>query len=184
MTADGEVGRGDPGSSRAPREASRGLAVLRISFGMIWAANLLFILDPANGFFPTFSTTAASYADGSLGGAAFPIFVADHATPFALLIAAVTGYLTVAFLAGWTTRWACYLGAGFAIALLVSQFGSTFAIPGGTDVGPMPLYLAAYGALLIGHAERYYSMDAWLATRSRSIPLPSVTAGRGRPWAR
>ena len=55
------------------------------------------------------------------------------------------------------------VGAGFALALLLSQWGATFYIPGGTDVGPMPIYVAVYLALTVGHAERYFSLDALVA---------------------
>jgi uncharacterized membrane protein YphA (DoxX/SURF4 family) len=137
--------------------------MLRLGIGLVWAFNLVFIFDPENGFFTSFSATAASYAPVSLGGAGFPAFVASHSVIFSWLIAGVTVYLAIAFLLGITTRFACLVGGAFAIALLVSQFGGTFVMPGGTDVGPMPLYLAAYLALAVGRAERYLSIDAVLA---------------------
>jgi hypothetical protein len=147
---------------------------LRLGIGAVWAINLIFIFDPQNAFFTSFSSTAGSYAPVSLGGAAFPNFVAAHPLVFSLLIGGITLYLAAAFLLGFTTRLACVVGAGFAIALLVSQFGATFNIPGGTDVGPMPLYLAAYLAMLAGHAERYFSLDAAVARRGIRWPIRSL----------
>jgi uncharacterized membrane protein YphA (DoxX/SURF4 family) len=172
------------GSSSAidpARSARRGLVALRLGIGVVWALNLIFILDPQNAFFPTFSSTAASFATQSLGGQGFPSFVATHPDVFSFLIAGVTLYLAAAFLLGVTTRAACVVGAGFALCLLVSQWGSTFVIPGGTDVGPMPLYLAAYFALFVGHAERLFSVDAALSERPQGWRtwLVSHRAGPG-----
>jgi uncharacterized membrane protein YphA (DoxX/SURF4 family) len=143
----------------------RALVALRLAIGTVWAVNLVFIFDPQNAFFSTFATTASSYTSGSLGGPGFPAFVAAHPEVFSFLIAGVTLYLAVAFLLGVTTRFACVVGTAFAMALLISQWGGTFMIPGGTDVGPMPLYLGIYLALAVGHAERYFSLDALAARR-------------------
>ena len=147
----------------ADRTAHRGLVALRLAIGAVWSLNSIFILDPQNQFFSTFAATASSYATVSLGGSGFPAFVAAYPTVFSFLIAGITVYLAVALLFGVTTRMACVVGAGFALALLSSQWGATFFIPGGTDVGPMPIYLAAYLALAVGHAERYFSLDAVVA---------------------
>jgi hypothetical protein len=164
-----------PPSDGRGSAAGRGVLALRLGIGLVWTTNLVFIFDPQNAFFTSFSSTAASYAPVSLGGSGFPTFVAAHPLLFSSLIAGVTLYLAVAFLLGVTTRLACFVGAGFAIALLVSQFGATFNIPGGTDVGPMPLYLAAYFAMIVGHAERYFSLDAAVMSRGyrRLFRLPS-----------
>jgi hypothetical protein len=174
--AEGNEPGSSPESGASPhdpaRAGRRGVAALRIGIGAVWALNLIFIFDPQNQFFSTFAATAGSFSPVSLGGSSFPVFVATYPMLFSLLIAGVTVYLAVAFLLGVTTRIACGVGAGFALALLVSQWGATFVIPGGTDVGPMPIYLAVYAALAMGHAERYFSLDALVAGRAPS----------GRAW--
>jgi uncharacterized membrane protein YphA (DoxX/SURF4 family) len=156
------------------------MVALRIGIGLVWALNLMFIFDPQNGFFSGFSTTAAGYAPTSLGGTGFPQFVAAHPAVFSTLIAGVTLYLAVAFLTGTTTRLACVVGSIFALALLISQFGSTFVIPGGTDVGPMPLYVAAYVALFVGRSEQSFSVDSWRSHRilRRRRAAPDEDTGR------
>ena len=63
---------------------------------------------------------------------------------------------------GLTTRFACDVGIVFSAALLATQVGSTFSVPGGTDVGPHPLYLLIYGTLILGGAGRYLSVDHWI----------------------
>ena len=184
MQAPGSDAKGDADRPESVREADatarslrRGIIALRLALGLVWALNLIFIFDPANDFFSTFASTAASYAPVSLGGAGFPTFVSAHPALFSALIALVTLYLAIAFLFGVTTRVACWVGAGFALALFVSQFGATFVIPGGTDVGPMPLYLAAYFALWVGHAERHASVDALLARHGWRWARRRPTAG-------
>jgi uncharacterized membrane protein YphA (DoxX/SURF4 family) len=170
----------DAGSRPVLTAAERGIFALRLSIGLVWALNLIFIFDPQNAFFATFAATAGSFAPVSLGGAGFPAFVAAHPMFFSIAIAAVTLYLALAFLLGLTTRFACLVGAGFALLLLISQFGAKFYVPGGTDVGPMPIYVATYVALALGGAERYLSLDAALSARGywRRLGLPSVP---GRP---
>ena len=135
-------------------DPARGLWALRLAIGIIWSLNLIFIVDPANGFFSGFASTAQGFAGQSVGGAILPDLVAAHPMVFAALIAGVTAYLAAAFLLGVTVRWACGVGIFFASVLLISQFGGTFVIPGGTDVGPMPLYIGIYAALLWGRADR------------------------------
>ncbi len=142
-----------------------GLLVLRLGLGAIWALNFLFVLDPSNGFFSGFSATAQSFASTSLGGPGFAEFVAAHSALFGATIAITTLYLAVAFLLGVTTRTACLIGFVFNTALLVTQFGTIVVIPGGTDVGPMPLYLVMYLTVLAGGAPGRYSLDAWWASR-------------------
>ncbi len=136
--------------------------VLRSGLGVIWAVNLVFIVDPANMYFGTFAATAQSYGPTSLGGSGLANFVAQNAVVFAWMIAGVTAYLAVAFLLGLTTRLACYIGVLFAAALLWTQIGSTFVIPGGTDVGAHPLYLLIYVVLIAGAAGRGASVDQWI----------------------
>lgn len=159
---------GAPGPPSANPAASTGLFALRLGIGLVWAMNCVYIFDPANDFFSGFSAEAASFAPVALGGGALPRFAAAHPAVFSILIAATTLYLAVAFLLGGTTRWACGIGIGFALALLVSQFGLTFVVPGGTDVGPMPIYVAVYAALLLGRAERVFSLDAWWGAHRQS----------------
>jgi hypothetical protein len=149
------------------------MVTLRVTLGLVWCFNLIFIFDPENAFFSTFAATAGAFGPSSLGGPGLPAFVAASPVLFSVVIAAVSVYLAIAFLFGLTTRLACCLGAVFAVLLLVSQFGTTFGIPGGTDVGPMPLYLASYLALTVGRADYYLSLDARLA---RSVD------GRTRWW--
>lgn len=187
--------RGPPTFDPAPEPSQlpsltperRGILALRIGLGLVWAANLVFIVAPANQFFPTFADSAGSYAPTTVGGGALANFVASEPMFFAGLIASVTAYLAIAFLAGFTMRLAVVIGVSFNLLLLATQFGSTFYFPGGTDIGPQPLYVLLYLGLALGDASRSHSMDAWMAkhlsgtpsaifrwigTRPRSVPAP------------
>ena len=142
--------------------AWRGLDVLRILIGAIWAANLLFIALPAAQYWSTFSDVAAGYGPTSLGGPGFANYVSAHPLFFSWFIAIATAYLAIAFLVGFTTRLACAVGFVASLAFFLTQWNTTFAFPGGTDVGAHPLYLAIYVALFVGGAGRFWSVDAWI----------------------
>ena len=159
------------------RDDPKGMSIdlLRVGMGLIWALNLIFVLDPDNRFFPTFQDTALSFAPTTLGGPAVASFVAANSLAFAWTFAVLTVYLAVAFLAGVTTRLACLVGAVASVGLLVTQFSSTFNAPGGTDVGPHPLYLLVYLILFVGPAGRYLALDHWVwATGRARFPRLSV----------
>lgn len=181
-----------PNDASAPAQSSWGHAhaieLLRIGVGLVWVVNLLFILDPANQYWSTFSNVALSFAPTTLGGPGFAQFVAAHSLLFAWLIALVTAYLAFALLLGVTTRIACFVGSFFSAVLLATQFGSTFLFPGGTDVGAHPLYILVYGALIVGGAGRSVSVDRWLRAvwaeqRARHRAAPGIAPRPGpSPW--
>ncbi len=148
--------------------AGAAVELLRVGLGLVWSLNLLFILDPANAFFPTFRDTVLNFGPTTLGGAGVAEFVAQHASVFAWVVALVTAYLALALLVGGTTRLACVVGIAFSAVLLLTQVGSTFTVPGGTDVGPHPLYLLAYLVLFLGRAGRYFAVDHWMWVRGHA----------------
>lgn len=165
---------GDPGRSYA-RPLTRGVAqlwaqdpkgmaidLLRVGVGFVWVLNLIFVVDPTNQFFGTFQDVALSFAPTSLGGPGVANFVAANAPTFAWLIAILTAYLAIAFVFGVTTRLACIVGGTASVGFLLTQFLSTFQTPGGTDVGPHPLYLLIYLVLFAGAAGRYFAVDHWI----------------------
>lgn len=163
---------GPPGAPAAERRAILGL---RLGLGIVWAVNLLFIVLPQANFFGTFSATAASYEGSTLGGGGLPAWVAAHPAPFSVAVAVVTAYLAVAFLTGRTVRIACLVGSGFAVALLITQWATTFAVPGGTDVGPQPLYIVAYAALaLAGPAMPRKTPAVGESSAPQSAPDPAT----------
>jgi uncharacterized membrane protein YphA (DoxX/SURF4 family) len=164
-----------PAPTAAPRPVRPVIELLRIGLGLIWTVNVLYIAVPSNGYFSSFSATAASFAPSSLGGPGFANWVAQQPLLFSWVIAVTTAYLAFAFVTGTTTRLACFVGAAFNLALLLTQFSSLVDV-GSTDVGPMPLYLLLYIGLFIGGAGQQLSVDAWLRRRRsvRAEPRPLV----------
>ena len=162
---------GVPDRSISPGE--RAIEALRIGLGVIWSLNLLFIVLPQADYWESFSSVAASFGASTPGGPGFAEFVAAHPLFFAWLIAVATAYLAVAFLLGLTTRLACVVGIVASAFFLWTQYTTTFAFPGGTDVGPHPLYLAIEVILLVAGAGRYWSLDRRI-WRSRHAVLHAL----------
>lgn len=142
--------------------------VLRVGMGSVWALNLIFIAAPANEFFSTFREASLSFAPTSVGGPTVADFVAAHALVFAWITVLLTSYLATSFLLGLTTRLACIVGGVASIVFLVTQFLSTFTLPGATDVGPHPVYLLIYLLLFAGGAGRYLAADTWVWGHGRA----------------
>ena len=165
------LGASATGSLGSRLRAIPPLELLRMGVGLVWVANLLFIVDPANAFFATFSSAARSYASSTFGGSGLATLAANEPTLFGFAVAITTAYLAAALLLGLTTRLSCWVGIAFSAILLLTQVGSTFVMPGGTDVGPHPLYLLIYVVLLAGGAGRTWSLDHWVwSTRFGHFP--------------
>ncbi len=156
------------------------LDLLRVGMGLVWCLNLIFVVDPSNQFFLTFHDVALSFAPTSLGGPTVADYVAANSTFFAWATALLTGYLAVAFALGVTTRLACVVGGAASVLLLITQFVSTFAIPGGTDVGPHPIYLLVYLVLFAGGAGKYLAFDHWV-WRSGHARFPRLSRWLASP---
>ena len=156
-----------------------GVELLRIGVGVVWALNLIFVVDPANDWFDpsAFATIAGSFRASTVGGPGLADFVASNAVFFAWALGILTAYLAFAFLLGFTTRLASLTGASTAAVFLWTQWGTIWAVPGGTDVGPHPLYLLIYIALFVARAGGHLSLDAWRGQRGRA----TATA---RGWGR
>ena len=175
----------------APEDRSRShtrlaIELVRIGIGLVWVVNLVFIVNPQNQFFGTFAKTAESFAPTTVGGPALANFVASYPTVFAWTIALVTAYLAVAFLLGVTTRIACIVGGVFSAVLLGAQIGSTYVFPGGTDVGPHPLYILIYIGLALGGAGSAYSVQHWAEqtlVRRRALAKARKAGAPSGTWA-
>jgi len=160
---------GSPAPSTGISEGERAIEILRVGLGVVWVLNLLFIVVPASDYWGSFPAVAASFGASTPGGPGFASYVAAHSLLFAWIIAIATAYLAVAFLFGVTTRLACIVGIMASAIFLWTQYSTTFAFPGGTDVGPHPLYIVMSVILLLGGAGRYWSLDRWFWRSKRSV---------------
>ena len=154
--------------------------LLRVGIGLVWVLNLIFIVDPGNGFFSSFQDVALSFAPTSLGGPGVADFVAAHAAAFAWITAGLTAYLAIALVLGVTTRFACIVGGVSSVLFLLTQWASTFAIPGGTDVGPHPLDVLIDLILFAGGAGKYVAVDHWI-WRTGHARLPRLSRWLAAP---
>jgi hypothetical protein len=156
------------------------VGLLRLGLGLVWLANVVFVVDPANGFFSSFSSVAGSFGGATLGGPGFASFVAANPLVFSVLIAATTIGLAAAFLGDFLVRPACIAGLVFNLALFVTQWGQTAVIPGGTDVGPHPVYIVGYLALFVGYQPGVLSVSHAVRqaiAKIRPTPTGSVPSG-------
>ncbi len=149
-----------------------GIDLLRVGMGVVWGLDLVFIIDPNNDFFGSFRDLALSFASTTVGGSALSEFAAVHATTLAWVVAVLTAYLAFAFLSGVSVRFACLAGFIFNGSLLLTQWGNTFAMPGGTDVGPQPVYMLIDVVILVVGAGRYLSLQDWLSVHRRALARP------------
>ncbi len=179
-----------PSDATTPAPAARSwplshaIEILRIGTGIVWLINLVFIVDPANRYWSSFSTTARSFAPTTVGGPGLADYVSAHPLFFSWAIALVTGYLAFSLILGLTTRLACFVGGFFSAMLLATQFGSTFLFPGGTDIGAHPLYILIYGVLVVGGGGTSYSVDRWMRAHLPAQPIRRlVRAPSHVPWS-
>lgn len=175
---------GTPSKSNQSWGAGHAIDLLRIGVGLVWLVNLVFIVDPQNQYWASFSTTALGFAPTTVGGPGLAEYVAAHPLFFAWGIALVTGYLAVALILGVTTRIACFVGSFFSALLLATQFGTTFLFPGGTDVGAHPLYILVYAVLVVGGAGHSLSLDVWVrnVVAERRRVRSTITTPARSPW--
>jgi uncharacterized membrane protein YphA (DoxX/SURF4 family) len=144
----------------------KSFAVLRILFGLVWAADAYFKWQP--GFMSGF----VSYLTGMLSGQ--PPFVAKWITfwvnivntnphLFATIVACAETAIAFALLFGFLTRVAIAGGAvlTFLIWSTAQGFGGPY-MAGSTDIGTCIIYVFVFAALWIGESWSAYSVDAIL----------------------
>jgi uncharacterized membrane protein YphA (DoxX/SURF4 family) len=166
--------------ARAPRprrdvSASRtviGIALIRITFGAIWAVDAALKWQPA--FRANFGRIVSGVGDGqpSFLGWWFRLWqlvvAGDRAPIFALLTATTETYLACALIAGFARR--ITYTVGFAYGLFVWSVAEGFGgpyVPGtSTDVGAAIIYSLVFLALLLVDAGRF-SIDRLIV---RKVP--------------
>jgi uncharacterized membrane protein YphA (DoxX/SURF4 family) len=147
-----------------------GIALIRITFGAIWAVDAALKWQPA--FRANFGRIVAGVGDGqpSFLGWWFRLWqlvvAGDRAPMFALLTATTETYLACALIAGFARR--ITYTVGFAYGLFVWSVAEGFGgpyVPGtSTDVGAAIIYSLVFGALLLVDAGRL-SVDRLIVRR-------------------
>ena len=141
-------------------------ALLRIAFGLIWAADAFFKWQPAfaQGFVAYFTDALQSQPPAIAAWITLWVgIVSAHPSQWAFAIACIETAIAVGLVFGLFTRVAI-IGGGvlaFLIWSLPEGFGMLW-MPGMTDPGAGIIYVLVFIALWLGESWRAYSLDAIL----------------------
>jgi len=137
-----------------------GLAVLRIAFGVIWAADASLKWQPA--FRANFQQILSGVANGQPGFLSWwfslwQFVVSGRAPVFAILTASTETYLAVALLTGFARRFTYSVGIlyGLFVWSVAEGFGGPYMPGTTTDVGAAIIYSLLFVALLLVDAGRF-----------------------------
>ena len=146
--------------------SQRKFALLRIAFGLVWAADAYFKWDPLflNNFLGVLGTPTADEPALVQAWIGFWVHVSSFAPyPFAVLVALGETAIAFGLIFGLLTRVA--LGGGAVLSFIIWSVPEKFGLPygpGSTDIGPAVAYMLLCLTLLAAHSWRAYSIDSWL----------------------
>lgn len=142
---------------------SKGFALLRIAFGIVWAIDAFFKWNPA--FISDFKDTVS----GALTNQPFFVKVWIHfwlyiisfnAHHFAILTALTETIIAIGLIFGIFTRYVMYLGIIFSLLIWTTAEGFGGPYDGtSTDIGAGIIYVFVFIALLLGRSWEMYSWD-------------------------
>ena len=147
-----------------------GIALIRITFGAIWAVDAILKWQPA--FRANFGRIVAGVGDGqpSFLGWWFRLWqivvAGDRAPMFALLTATTETYLACAVIAGFARRITYTIGFAYGLFVwsVAEGFGGPYVPGTSTDVGAAIIYSLVFLALLLVDAGRF-SVDRLIVRR-------------------
>lgn len=143
---------------------TKGFALLRIAFGMVWGIDAYFKWQPA--FFAGFSESVKA----ALSNQPFLLqtwiriwitITSYNSHHFAILTAIVETIIALGLLFGIFTRYIIYIG--IILSLLIWSTAEGFGGPhtsSSTDIGAAIIYVFVFIALLLGRSWEAYSIDA------------------------
>lgn len=159
--------------TRGFRRASRqmvAIALLRITFGAIWAVDASLKWQPA--FRANFSQLVSSVFQGQpafLGGwfGLWQAVIAGREPIFAALTALTETYLAFALLAGFARRATYIIGIAYGLFVwsVAEGFGGPYMPGTTTDVGAAVIYSLVFWALLMVDSGRF-SVDRLIVARA------------------
>jgi len=147
-----------------------GIALIRITFGVIWAVDASLKWQPA--FRANFGRIVAGVGDGQPGFLSWwfrlwqLVVAGDRAPIFALLTATTETYLACALIAGFARRITYTVGFvyGLFVWSVAEGFGGPYVPGTSTDVGAAIIYSLVFLALLLVDAGRF-SVDRLIVKR-------------------
>ena len=149
---------------------AKGIAALRIIFGLIWAINAWFKWDP------TFQSKIADTVTGSQDGQPGPIqawiifwghLVSADPVLFARILATTETALAVLLILGLLSHLSYVAGILLTLGIwsTAEGFGGPYKPGESTDIGTAIIYTVVFAVLLFISAGRYYGLDQWLTPR-------------------
>lgn len=160
----------------------KGMGILRIVFGLVWAIDAWFKWQP------DFVHNFGSYLTGTLEGQPaavqawinFWIRVVDvNPHFFAYLVAIGETAVAIGLIFGLFSN-LTHLG-GILLSVVIwataEGFGGPYA-PGSTDIGAAIIYVLVFMGLFLANAGCYYGLDHWLSPKLGRLNF--LASGRGR----
>ncbi len=143
---------------------TKGFAMLRIAFGVIWAIDAFFKWNPS--FISDFKDSVS----GAIGHQPFFIqawihfwlyIISFNAHHFAIITAITETIIAIGLIFGIFTRYVIYLGIIFSLLIWTTAEGFGGPYNGtSTDIGAAIIYVFVFIALLLGKSWETYSLDA------------------------
>lgn len=142
---------------------TKGFAILRIAFGVVWAIDAYFKWQPT--FVSDFKDTVSS----SVANQPLPIqdwihfwiqIISVNTHHFAILTAIIETILAFGLIFGIFSRYVIYLGIIFSLLIWTTAEGFGGPYNGAsTDIGGAIIYTFVFIALLLGKSWEMYSWD-------------------------
>lgn len=181
-----ESGQAESQTTGIPLEAWRwkGLGLLRITFGLIWAVDASFKWQP------DFVQNFTDYITGALAGQPAIVqwwihlwhdTVQVNPTAFAYLAAVGETAIAIGLILGLLSNLAYLGGALMALVIWTTAegFGGPY-VPGTVDIGAAIIYVLVLAALFLTRAGLSWGVDRWLTPRLGRLgflaagPLPAA----------
>ena len=155
---------------KRPSWRTKGIAALRILFGLIWAINAWFK------WHPLFQRNIVETVTGAKNGQPGPIqawitfwghIVAGNPMLFARILATTETAIAVFLLLGLLGNLTDVVGILLALGIwsTAEGFGGPYRPGDSTDIGTAIIYAVVFAFLLLISASRYYGLDQWLTPR-------------------
>src|SRR5579859_3712331 len=149
----------------------RGMGILRIVFGLVWAIDASFKWQPG------FTNNFTHYLTGNLAGD--PVFVQVWINfwitivkvdpyVFAYLVASAETAIAVGLIFGIFSHLTEVVGVLLSLVIWTTAqgFGGPY-LPGATDIGAALIYVLVFVALFLSSAGLYYGVDRYLSPTLR-----------------
>ena len=149
---------------------TKGIATLRIIFGLVWAINAWFK------WHPTFQSKIVDTVTGAKGGqpqvvqawiALWGHIVSTNPLLFARLLATTETALAAFLILGLLSNLTYVVGIILTLGIwsTAEGFGGPYKPGESSDIGTAIIYAIVFGVLLFVSAGRYYGLDQWLTPR-------------------